>query len=126
MVCARMTRNVPTGSVSGAADWEWNRLYGKRKELTSAEAELSHGSVGSEQRSKGRMPGRTGNRRNRNRELLARELERCVHRNQHLINHYERLISQKQQRLTEQTQGEAEPDNRSFDPIAVIRRILTR
>lgn len=119
-----MDDSLPTGSITGQQDWEWNRLYGDRRSRTASSGDHPRETSPPERPF---QPSRAPARRRamRERQSLDTDRERTEQRLQYVITHYERLLAQKNRRLA------PDPDERlardwTAAVLAPLRRLAAR
>lgn len=105
-----MTTDLPTGSITGRGGWEWNRWQNQqppRGVSTESASHRSYGHVESE-----RQPGRPeqeGALQCDHRRLQT-QLEQKERRLEFVIDHYERLLADRNRQLANQRRAEPADD----------------
>lgn len=119
-----MVDSLPTGSITGQQDWEWNRMYADRRSRgtsrgrPAAEGRPDEQPVQSRQaRSQWRAPPDS--------PTCRAALERKERRLQYVITHYERLLAEKNRRLEGDIDAGSGPDW-SAAVLAPVRRFVAR
>lgn len=119
-----MDESLPTGSITGQQDWEWNRMYHEHRSQVPA------GRSEPDRRRPADRPFRT--RRQvadpagpRDEAPADPELEQTRRRLQYVITHYERLLAEKNRRLEPDTDAGANADW-TATVLATIRRLVAR
>ena len=103
MVWCRMVTDAPTGSVSGADDWEWNKWQG---DVQTRHAEAPSRDPPDTRRN---QPRDTPNSRalaidlHEANQRLEEELDRKDHRIHYITAHYEGLLEERTRKLDERT-----------------------
>lgn len=111
-----MAIDRPTGSVTGKGDWDWNRWQEEVRSGSGSSGEVTRRSDST------RSTDQRGADRGRRIRELETELERSEHRRQYVIDHYERLLREKNRKLTERR---SENSNDDGWIIAAAIRCLT-
>lgn len=117
-----MVDSLPTGSVTGKDDWEWNRLQANRQSAAvSRQPQSSEPRVAKQPRPPRRSP--TPDPSQRELQALLTELERTQRRLQAVIERYEALLAEKNRRLARAVEEgpSATPATRV---IQAIRRLI--
>lgn len=97
--CGSMTPDLPTGSVSGKNGWTWNQWQDERKSRNEATTSTVHRSVGDpERRHRGGPPIRD-NTNIRDTRVGEPASERRSDSLQNVIDHYERLLSERNRQI---------------------------
>lgn len=92
-----MSIDLPSASVSGRDGWEWNRLVdANRPEATTGRPTVS-----------ARSP--TSEHPHQRIEALEAQLKKQNHRTQAIIDKYERLLEEKNQRIATEQTNESSP-----------------
>lgn len=118
-----MDESLPTGSITGQQDWEWNRLYGDRRSRAASGGDQPRGA---RSRERPFRPGRApASRKPRERQPEDPALERTEQRLQYVITHYERLLAEKDRRLTDDADDQLAADWTAA-VLAPLRRLAAR
>lgn len=119
-----MVDSLPTGSINGRQDWEWNRLYADRRTRCRSRGRKS--SEGRRREQPVHPPRvRAGRPVPHETQSLHTELERKERRLQFVITHYERLLAEKNRLLAEDVDPRMDHDWKTA-VLAPIRRIVAR
>lgn len=116
--------SIPTASVTGKQDWEWNRLQDERRAAAQSpptqSTETRHETLHLRQPRTTALDGRGTDRR----RLVARH-DRKDQRLQAIITRYERLLEKRDRELAEAT-TEPEWSSRGTRLVQFVRRLITR
>ena len=123
MVCRNMACDIPTGSVTGQHDWEWNRWQSAENPDVEDELLTSRPPKREPPARPRELPDRASALRLENRALRA-ELERQKRHRQYVIEHYERLLTEQNRQIAEQT-GDTEERNRTPSILSDIYHWIT-
>jgi hypothetical protein len=120
-----MATDRPTASVTGKGDWEWNRWRDEVRSRPGPERDRRSVSTAADVARRQTRPAAHGDvdRERRIRELEA-ELERTRDRLQSVVDHYERLLTEKHCRLADQQAGQSNDGAASV--LATLRRFVAR
>ena len=112
-----MPTDLPTPSISGQHDWEWNRLQAQQDSQDASTPPANRTDEHPRPEHQCARRGSTGPRRSSSdsrcapkdvsRRELAAALERRERRLQHVIDHYEHLLAEKNRQLADQDETSA-------------------
>jgi hypothetical protein len=115
-----MATDRPVASISGQEEWDWNEWQARQESRS-----VSRGSL-DQQPDRNRERNRSEGSVHRQREIenLEAELERAEQRLQYVVDHYERLLAEKNRKLATRSQSAPADDRQSA--VTQIVRYLTR
>lgn len=116
--------SIPTASVTGKQDWEWNQLQADRRARARSDSTRSTESNDAATHVAPRQPSVPDGVRDDPRKLVA-TLERKDRRLRAVITRYEQLLEERNRQLAEAT---ATPDctSRTGTLVQAVRRLVAR
>lgn len=119
-----MDESLPTESITGQQDWEWNRMYREHRSQDPARRSEPGGPRPADPsfRTRRQVADPAGPRDG---SPADPELERSRRRLQYVITHYERLLAEKNRRLEPDTDAGPNADW-TATVLAAIRRLVAR
>lgn len=114
-----MATDRPVASITGQEEWDWNEWQARQESRS-----VSRGSLDQQpDRNRERNQSEESVHRQREIENLEAELERTEQRLQYVVDHYERLLAEKNRKLATRSQSAPADDQRSA--VAKLVRYLT-
>lgn len=111
-----MEPDLPTGSITGQRGWRWNQRQAEREGTNATRTSVDE-PTDEHRRSETAL--------RRDVRALELELERKEDRLRYVIEHYERLLTEKDRQLSNQNRESPSPD-RSPSIVSTIRQIADR
>lgn len=116
--------SIPTASVTGQQDWEWNRMQDDRRAGAQSQGTQStdpHHAASTHRPRGATAPDVAGT----DRRALVAALDRKDRRLQAVITRYERLLEERERELAEANADETRP-SRTTNLVQAVRRLVAR